>query len=452
MDQIGNEQSTHRRAAFPEAGLARRERLVRSVYRVTYIFVTPFLSLLLLVMLPERNLLTTIAFLNIAAVLPITFVANKMIDYEKMNAGVLLYILFIFQVLAVNTTIIEGISEVLIPASMVLIVLSGMMLTPRHSYFVAGVAVVIYLSSQILPARSFPIFLDSGPLPQVYVTTLTIMAFIFSSVINQISVSDLRKALEDATYKLYKVNQNLETASERKSQFTARTSHELRTPLSSMIAFSDLALRDAYGPINDRLRNAIEHVYHGARHLKGIINDILDLGKIEAGQLEIEEAPFRLRDVYSTLEGTIEAAISEKGLDFSLWVSPEMPEVLIGDEGRICQILMNLTSNAVKFTDHGSVQVKLSPHGYEYWLLEVEDTGPGIPLEEHENVFRAYRQLEHPKGGKKVKGTGLGLAITRNLIQLMGGQLEMVSKVGEGTTFRVLLPLVVPEESETLPI
>jgi signal transduction histidine kinase len=264
-------------------------------------------------------------------------------------------------------------------------------------------------------------------------------------------VSDLRKALEDATYKLYKVNQQLEQASERKSQFTARTSHELRTPLSSMIAFSDLALRDAYGPINDRLRNAIGHVYHGAILLKGIINDILDLGKIEAGELEIEKAPFKLRDVYSTLEGTIEATISEKGLDFSLWVSPEMPEDLIGDEGRICQILMNLTSNAVKFTDEGSVQVKLTPYGSESWLIEVIDTGPGIPAQEQENVFQAYRQLQRSKDQKKVKGTGLGLAITRNLVELMDGRLEMVSTVGEGTTFRVFLPLVVQEESEALP-
>jgi signal transduction histidine kinase len=451
MDQSIRKQTNYAPPAFQEAELSRRERLVRSVYRVTYIFITPFLSLLLLVMLPERNLLTTIATVNIAAVLPITFIANKMIDRGKMNAGVLLYILFIFQVLAVNTTIIEGISAVLIPASMVLIVLSGMMLTPHHSYFIAGVAALIYFARHILPPRSFPIFLDQGPLPQIYVTTLTIMAFIFSSVINQISVSDLRKALEDATYKLYQVNHQLERASERKSQFTARTSHELRTPLSSMIAFSDLALRDAYGPINDRLRNALGHVHNGAIHLKGIINDILDLGKIEAGELEIVNTPFKLRDVYSTLEGTIEAAISEKGLDFSLWVSPEMPEDLIGDEGRICQILMNLTSNAVKFTDEGSVQVKLTPYGSESWLIEVADTGPGIPSEEQENVFQAYRQLQRSKGEKKVKGTGHGLAITRNLVELMDGRLEMVSRIGEGTTFRVFFPLVIQEETETLP-
>lgn len=452
MDQLRVERSGYDYPAFLEAEAARRERLVRSVYRVTYLFVSPFLSLLLLVMLPERNLLTTIATLNIAAVLPVTFIANKMIDYGKMNAGVLFYILFILQVLAVNTTIIEGISAVLIPSSMVLIVLSGMMLAPRHSYFIAGVAALIYFASRMLPPRSFPIYLDQGPLPQVYVTTLTIMAFIFSAVINQISVSDLRKALEDATYKLYKVNQKLEKASERKSQFTARTSHELRTPLSSMIAFSDLALRDAYGPINDRLRNALMHVHHGALRLKSIINDILDLGKIESGELEIEEAPFKLRDILSTLEGTIEATVAEKGLDFSLWVSPEMPQVLVGDEGRICQILMNLASNAVKFTDEGSVQVKVSPYGSEYWLIEVIDSGPGIPLEEQQNVFQAYRQLQRPKGEKKVKGTGLGLAITRNLVQLMDGRLEMVSKVGHGTKFSVYLPLIVHEETEEVPV
>lgn len=434
---------------FYEVELERRERLVRSVYRITLAFITPFLSLLIIVMLPERTLLTTITVVNIAAIIPIALIANKLIDYGKMDIGVLVYIIFVLQVIAVNTTIIEGISSMFIPASMVLIVLSGMMLSSRHSYVIAAIAVALFFATRFVPKDTFPIFIGSGPWPRVYVTTVTIMAFIFVAVLNQISVNGLRRALEDATYKLFQINKQLERANERKSQFTARTSHELRTPLSSMIAFTDMALRNAYGPINERLRNALGHVLNGARHLKGIINDILDLGKIEAGELEIVQSRFELRAITATLEGSIQTTIAEKGLEFSFTISPELPEEIIGDEGRICQILMNLTSNAVKFTDDGSVSVKLEPAQPGFWSIEVSDTGPGIPEEEFGNVFEAYRQLHRGNSGKKVKGTGLGLAITRNLAELMGGWLELDSQFGAGTTFRVYLPLIIPEKQPT---
>jgi signal transduction histidine kinase len=433
---------------FQEVEQARQERLVRSVYRVTLAFITPFLSLLLFAMLPERNTLTTITVLNIAGVIPITLLANKLIDFGKMKLGVLIYIVFVFQVLAVNTTIIEGIFPILIPASMILIVLSGMMLSPRQSYLVSAIAGTVYIGTRFFPKGTFPVFVDPKPWPLVYVSTATIMAFIFAAVLNQISVRGLKQALNDATYKLYQINRELEKASERKSRFTSRTSHELRTPLSAMISFTDLALRNAYGPINDRLRNALEHVIQGALHLKGIINDILDLGKIEAGELEIQESVINIDDVICTLEGTIRNAIEEKNLDYSLWVSPDFPDEMIGDEGRICQILVNLTSNAVKFTDKGSIHVRVALKGFSLWSIEVADTGPGIPTEEYENIFQAYRQLQGANSGSKVKGTGLGLAITKNLVELMGGTLEVKSKVGEGTTFTVILPLKRPEETE----
>jgi signal transduction histidine kinase len=122
-----------------------------------------------------------------------------------------------------------------------------------------------------------------------------------------------------------------------------------------------------------------------------------------------------------------------------------MPKVLFGDEGRINQVLMNLTSNAVKFTDEGSVSVKIAPYGRKYWSIEVKDTGPGIPEDQYEAVFQAYRQVHRTNGAKKVKGTGLGLAITRNLAELMGGWLEFESSVDNGTTFLVILPLSIPD-------
>lgn len=431
---------------FSEVEQARRERLVRSVYKVTLGFVAPFLSFLIIVMLPEGNALTNIAFINIAGIIPIVIISFKLIDFGHMKAGVSLYVIYLMLLLVVNTTILQGISPVLVPGSVLIIVLTGMMLGPRHSFWVALVASVLYIATKLVPEGFFPVYVDPGPWPRVYVTSLTIMAFIFIAIINQISVADLRKALDDATYKLYKINQKLEKASERKSQFTARTSHELRTPLSSMIAFTDLALRGVYGPINDRLENALEHIYHGARHLKTIIDDILDLGKIEAGELEIHQSEFEIEKVASTVTASVQSIVEEKELNFYVAVSPDLPEVVIGDEGRINQILMNLTSNAVKFTDEGSISIRIGPYSQEYWAIEVEDTGPGIPEDQSEAVFQAYRQIQRTDGAKKVKGTGLGLAITRNLAELMGGWLEFTSTVGKGSRFTVVLPLNVPQD------
>jgi signal transduction histidine kinase len=431
---------------FYEVEQARRERLVRSVYKITLAFIAPFLSFLIVVMLPGGNSITSIAFLNIAGVIPVVLIAYKLIDFGRTKLGVGIFVLYLMLLLSVNTTILQGISAVLIPGSVLLIVLTGMMVGPRHSFWVATVASILYLATKFIPEGLFPVYIDPGPWPKVYVSSLTIMAFIFIAVVNQISVGDLRKALDDATYKLYQINQKLEKASERKSQFTARTSHELRTPLSSMIAFTDLALRGAYGPLNDRLRNALEHIYNGARHLKVIINDILDLGKIEAGELEIHNVEFKVSGLVSSVETSVRSIIDEKGLDFSITISPELPETLVGDEGRIIQILTNLTSNAVKFTDQGSVTVKIGLYDRAHWSIEVEDTGPGIPDDQLDAVFQAYRQVQRTNGAKKVKGTGLGLAITRNLAELMGGKLELESIIGEGSSFLVILPLVVPEK------
>ena len=429
---------------FHEVEEARRERLVRSVYKITLAFIAPFLSFLIVVMLPGGNTITLFAFLNVAGVIPVVFIAYKLIDYGRTKLGVGLYVLYLMLLLTVNTTILQGISAIIIPGSVLLIVLTGMMVGPRHGFWVAAVASMLYLVTKIIPEGFFPVYIDPGPWPTVYVSSLTIMAFIFIAVVNQISVGDLRKALDDATYKLYQINQRLEKASERKSQFTARTSHELRTPLSSMIAFTDLALRGAYGPFNDRLRNALEHIYNGARNLKVIINDILDLGKIEAGELEIHAAEFEISSLLSPVQTSVQSIVDEKDLDFSISISSELPESLIGDEGRINQILTNLASNAVKFTDEGSVSVRIGLYDQMHWSIEVEDTGPGIPDDQLDAVFQAYRQVQRINGAKKVKGTGLGLAITRNLAELMGGRLELESEVGEGSRFLVILPLVVP--------
>jgi signal transduction histidine kinase len=277
------------------------------------------------------------------------------------------------------------------------------------------------------------------------------MTFLVAALFMYFMTNDLRKALTEATYELTEANIRLEEASEMKSQFTARTSHELRTPLSAIIVFTDLALRDAYGPLNERLRNGLEHVITSARHLKSIIDDILDLSKIEAGELEIEHEAFRLEEAVRTVEGVCEETVVDKNLEYSVWVSPEMPRYIFGDRHRITQIMLNLTSNAIKFTEQGEIKVRIEPVNRRAWTIVVSDTGPGIPEDQLERIFQAYRQLDHSKRGQSYKGTGLGLAIARNLAQLMGGSLVVGSDLGKGTTFTVTLPLEVAEELSSIP-
>jgi signal transduction histidine kinase len=255
----------------------------------------------------------------------------------------------------------------------------------------------------------------------------------------------LRQSLDEATYDLLEANHKLALASEMKSQFTARTSHELRTPLSSIIVFTELAIRGTYGEITPKLKGKLGNVLGSAKHLHSIINDLLDLAKIEAGELHIEEAPFAIYDLGRIIQTTMEETAHQKDLEFIVDMTDDLPTRLIGDENRVKQIILNLVSNGIKFTDQGRVDVKIDKHGRDHWRIVVRDTGPGIPEDRFETVFEEYRQLETASKDVNRKGTGLGLAITRNLVEMMGGQISIESELGEGTTFEILLPLKTPE-------
>jgi signal transduction histidine kinase len=324
-----------------------------------------------------------------------------------------------------------------------------MILRPRRSLTVALIATVLYLLSQLVRFSSFEPVILPGPWSYLIVLIVVTISFFFVARTIEMSGEDLRRALDDATVQLVEANRKLEETSEMKSQFTARTSHELRTPLSAMIVFTDLALRGAYGPLNEKLENALEHVINSARHLKNIINDILDLSKIEAGELEIFDECVEVRSLIVTTEAVCLEASEEKGLDCKVWLAPDMPSQILGDESRLVQILLNLIGNAVKFTKEGEVEVRIERIGEDHWRFLVRDTGPGIPEDQFDAIFQAYRQLDGPGREARAKGTGLGLAITSHLVALMGGEITVRSELGKGSTFAVILPLIETEpESE----
>ncbi len=433
---------------YEEIETARRGRMVIAVCNAAILFSIPLIVLLTIVMLPQMSPPMVLVYALCVGIMPISFLAKRIAISGKPDSGSYVFLVYILLLLAINSVLLDGIYLMLVPGYLLIIVIAGMMLPPTRGYIIAGLASVTYLGVTILRTYVEPPV--SLPLPaiELIVAFLGVMAFIFVVFINQLTTKDLRKALDNATFDLVEMNKKLELASEMKSQFTARTSHELRTPLSAIIVFSDLALRDAYGPLNEKLRNALMHVSNSARHLKRVINDILDLSKIEAGEIEIFDEPFELMDLVHTVESSCLQLAEKKDISSSIWVSPEMPERLSGDSDRLAQVLLNLTGNAIKFTEEGEVEVRIEPQGTSKWRMIVRDTGPGIPEDQFAAIFKAYRQLDRTASPSKVKGTGLGLAIAYNLVQMMGGDIEVESELGVGSTFTVTLPLRLPETSD----
>jgi signal transduction histidine kinase len=401
-------------------------------------------------LLPEGSASAILAYALCVGIIPIALMASKLARRGMPDRGSHLFLGYLLILLCINAIIVPEIYPAIVPGFILIIVTSGMMLPPSHALVLSLAAGCLYLVAGGLTGT-----VDSGPIPQPladgFVIFIALAAFAFVAFINHLTTTDLRRALDEATYNLVQANRKLKTASEMKSQFTARTSHELRTPLSSMIVFSDLALREAYGPLNAKLRKALTHVLTSARHLRGIINDILDLSKIESGQLEITEQSFPVSKLVEAVQAACGGLAQEKGISFSVTVSPDMPAYLLGDESRLAQILINLGSNAAKFTNKGTVEVRLETHGHNRWRMAVHDTGPGIPEDQFETIFQAYRQLDSTSNGSKIKGTGLGLAISRNLARMMGGSISLESQLGKGSTFTVDLPLKVGHPVEAPP-
>ena len=228
-----------------------------------------------------------------------------------------------------------------------------------------------------------------------------------------------------------------EAASQTKSSFLANMSHELRTPMNAIIGMTHLALEDGLPP---KQSDYVEKAHGAARKLLQILNDILDVSKIEAGQLELERIDFEVEAVISDMADVLGLKAEEKGLELLFTASPDLPRRLVGDPTRLRQVLVNLGSNAIKFTDRGEVTVGMDaapdPAGSDSILLHawVRDTGPGISAEEVERLFQPFMQGDSSTT-RRFGGTGLGLVISRQLVERMGGKLWVESTPGQGSTF-----------------
>ncbi len=253
--------------------------------------------------------------------------------------------------------------------------------------------------------------------------------------------AELHRLYDDqraAAQQLQRLNDQLGRASRAKSEFLANMSHELRTPMNAILGFTEMIQDDIYGPLPDTLRTPIADIRTCGKQLLQLINDVLDLSKIEAGRMELSLAEYSAQELLDTVRASLRSLASEKGIEFVVEAQPDIPAA-IGDGKRIAQCLTNLVGNALKFTKQGRVTVRAELRG-DAVLYSVADTGIGIPREQIGRIFAEFQQVD-ASISREFGGTGLGLSITKTFVEMHGGRLWAESELGKGSTFFFTIPL-----------
>ena len=250
-----------------------------------------------------------------------------------------------------------------------------------------------------------------------------------------------RRVAEELT----RARERAEAASRLKSEFVTNISHELRTPMNSILGFTELLIDGVDGPLNAAQHGSLWRVERNARNLLRLINEVLDLSRIESGRMELSSEPFSLREMVVETARELQVLARAKGLSLEYRIAAAVPDLVCGDEARLHQVLLNLGENAVKFTAHGGVEIQVEPGekagpGEPEVLVRVRDTGIGVPEGYHRSVFEPFVQVDG-SSTRCHQGAGLGLAICSHLVQLMGGQLWLESEEGRGSVFLFTVPL-----------
>jgi signal transduction histidine kinase len=237
----------------------------------------------------------------------------------------------------------------------------------------------------------------------------------------------------------------LAVASQHKSQFLANMSHELRTPLNAILGYTELILDGIYGETPQKAQDVLKRVESNGRHLLGLINDVLDLSKIEAGQLTLTLTDYSMKDVLYNVFSAVEPLANDKKLGFKVEAQPDMPKGY-GDERRLTQVVLNLVGNAIKFSDTGAVVIKATSINGSF-TVAVQDNGPGISKSDQSKIFEEFQQADN-SATKKKGGTGLGLSISRRIVEMHGGRLWVESELGKGSVFSFTLPVQVETQAK----
>jgi signal transduction histidine kinase len=254
------------------------------------------------------------------------------------------------------------------------------------------------------------------------------------------------KELEEKREQIHIQNLKLLEASETKSKFLATMSHELRTPLNAIMAFSQMLQRKNKGNFSSSQVDMIERIHGNGKNLLALINDILDLSKIEAGGLKLYPEEFDLAQLINTTTEELRSLKSQKQLEIKVKINLENTKTF-NDRNRLRQILVNLISNAIKFTDEGMISIEANEISESHLVISVADTGIGISEDDVKHIYEPFRQINQTIS-RKYAGTGLGLAITKSLAKMMNGSVWVESKLAQGSTFRVELPRYIEVEEE----
>ncbi len=271
---------------------------------------------------------------------------------------------------------------------------------------------------------------------------------LFETVEHQYTIIENQvQQLQGTNRQLRVQNQQTQEANRLKSEFLANMSHELRTPLNAIIGFSDLLLTEIPGPLSEMQKDYLTDAYTNGKHLLQIINDILDLSKVEAGKMTFHPEPVNLTQLIEGIQEILHSLVAQKRMRVETQIDPTLHGIVL-DPVRFKQVLYNYLSNAIKFTpEEGSIRIRVMPEQSDMFRLEVQDSGIGISPEDMDRLFVEFQQLD-ASTTKKHQGTGLGLALTRRLVEAQGGSIGVTSVPGQGSTFYAILPCVSPMSSE----
>ncbi len=248
---------------------------------------------------------------------------------------------------------------------------------------------------------------------------------------------------EEARLQAEDARKSAELADKAKSQFLANMSHELRTPLNAIIGFDEVMLAGMAGTFTPKQTELLGHIQKNGRRLLGVINDILDLSKIESGAMELYLSPVYPSILTNDIVESLQSLAGDKDIRLSITIAENTPQIVLGDGKKLEQILTNLIGNAIKFTEKGNVLVTVQSTDHSTWQFSVSDSGIGIPEVSITKIFDPFKQLDSG-ASRKYKGTGLGLAITKRLVEAMGGSINVESEIGKGSVFTVTLPYTTP--------
>ncbi|GAB4536927.1 MAG: hypothetical protein Kow0063_23020 [Anaerolineae bacterium] len=256
------------------------------------------------------------------------------------------------------------------------------------------------------------------------------------------TLAELNRELVRINRRLREANRQIREADRLKSEFVATISHELRTPLNTIIGFSKFMLNEGAGPLTDMQRTDLSAIYSSGQHLLDLVNDILDLSKIESGKVTLNKERLDFHEIAAGIMSSAIALIGDRPIELKEEIEPNLPPIY-ADRQRVRQIILNLVSNAAKFTEKGYIALRVKTivdKGRPYLLCAVEDTGIGIREADIPTVFETFRQVDS-SSARRAQGTGLGLPISRRLAELHGGRMWVESVVGKGSTFYFTLPL-----------